>query len=77
MFLIVMGSKLVDPFGHDVVDIPLEAFCTTVESQIYAIDRRSKSGTVRQIAKSSKPKILGWSSENKSMHRISNSLQAR
>lgn len=26
MFLIVMGSKLVDPFGHDKVDIPLEAF---------------------------------------------------
>jgi len=81
MFLIVMGTKLVDPFGHDMVDIPLEAFCKTVESQIYDIDQRSKSGTVRRLAKSSKPQILGhplaWSSENKSMHRISNSLQAR
>ena len=27
----VMGTKLVDPFGHDKVDIPMEAFCETIE----------------------------------------------
>ncbi|KAL7539907.1 hypothetical protein ACHAWF_006532 [Thalassiosira exigua] len=31
MLLIVMGSKLVDPFGYDKVDIPMEAFCETIE----------------------------------------------
>ena len=43
MFLIVMGTKLVDPFGLDKVDIPMECFCATIEAQIQAIDQRSKS----------------------------------
>ena len=41
MFLIVMGTKLVDPFGTDKVDIPMEDFCATIEAQIQAIDQRS------------------------------------
>eukprot|EP00984_Skeletonema_dohrnii_P020107 scaffold9720_cov122-Skeletonema_dohrnii-CCMP3373.AAC.3 len=43
MFLIVMGTKLVDPFGYDKVDIPMECFCATIESQMQAIDQRGKS----------------------------------
>ncbi len=43
MFLIVMGSKLVDPFGLDKVDIPMECFCATIEAQMQAVDQRSKS----------------------------------
>ena len=43
MFLIVMGTKLVDPFGLDKVDIPMECFCATIESQMQAIDQRGKS----------------------------------
>ena len=42
MFLIVMGTKLVDPFGLDLIDIPMEDFCTTIEAQISAIDERAK-----------------------------------
>lgn len=56
MFLIVMGTNLVDPFGTDKVDIPLEAFCNTIESQVYAIDQRSKSGPFMEFARSSDPK---------------------
>lgn len=43
MFLILMGSKLVDPFGLDKVDIPMECFCATIEAQMQAIDQRSKA----------------------------------
>jgi len=43
MFLILMGSKLVDPFGLDKVDIPMECFCATIEAQLQAVDQRSKS----------------------------------
>jgi len=41
MFLIVMGTKLVDPFGTDKVDIPMGRFCATIEAQVQAIDQRS------------------------------------
>jgi predicted membrane chloride channel (bestrophin family) len=50
MLLIVMGSKLVDPFGLDKVDIPMEAFCATVEAQVNAIDERAKDGTILRFA---------------------------
>ena len=43
MFIIVMGTNLVDPFGTDKVDIPMERFCTTIEAQVQAIDERSKA----------------------------------
>jgi hypothetical protein len=43
MFLIVMGTKLVDPFGLDKVDIPMECFCATIEAQMQAIDQRTRS----------------------------------
>ena len=31
------------PFGLDKVDVPMEAFCATIEAQVHAIDERSKS----------------------------------
>ena len=34
ILLIVMGTKLVDPFGTDKVDVPMEAYCATVEAQV-------------------------------------------
>ncbi len=43
MLLIVMGTKLVDPFGTDMVDIPMELFCATLEAQVQTIDFRSNS----------------------------------
>jgi predicted membrane chloride channel (bestrophin family) len=48
MFLIVMGTKLVDPFGTDKVDIPMEDFCATNEAQIQAIDERSNE--IKEVA---------------------------
>ena len=53
MFLILMGSKLVDPFGLDKVDIPMECFCATIEAQMQAIDQRSKS--VIEICQDERP----------------------
>mmetsp|Transcript_36691 Transcript_36691/g.82517 ORF Transcript_36691/g.82517 Transcript_36691/m.82517 type:complete len:421 (+) Transcript_36691:330-1592(+) len=47
VLLIVMGSNLVDPFGFDKVDIPMEEFCETIEAQVHAIDERSRSGRYR------------------------------
>lgn len=38
-----------DPFGYDKVDIPFEAFCETIESQIHAIDQRGKSGASKSL----------------------------
>lgn len=38
------------PFGLDKVDIPMEAFCATVEAQVNAIDKRAKDGTIFKFA---------------------------
>ena len=38
------------PFGLDKVDIPMEAFCATVEAQVNAIDERAKDGTILKFA---------------------------
>jgi len=43
VFLASMIIKLVDPFGLDKVDIPMECFCATIEAQMQAVDQRSKS----------------------------------
>mmetsp|Transcript_12356 Transcript_12356/g.18990 ORF Transcript_12356/g.18990 Transcript_12356/m.18990 type:complete len:453 (+) Transcript_12356:45-1403(+) len=43
MFLILMGTKLVDPFGLDKVDIPMESFCAQIEAQLRAIDERNET----------------------------------
>ena len=56
MFLIVMGTKLVDPFGLDKVDIPMECFCATIEAQIQAIDQRSQS-IVRTASSGVRPDV--------------------
>ena len=34
-------SRCITPFGFDKVDIPLEAFCETVEAQVCAQDERA------------------------------------
>jgi len=58
MLLIVMGSKLVDPFGYDKVDIPMEAFCATIEAQVHAIDERARSGIIEKFARTSRPRAV-------------------
>lgn len=55
LLLIVMGTNLVDPFGYDKVDIPLEDFCETIEAQIYAIDERHRNKVLEKIFKTQKP----------------------
>uniref|UniRef100_A0A7R9ZD09 Bestrophin homolog n=1 Tax=Pseudictyota dubia TaxID=2749911 RepID=A0A7R9ZD09_9STRA len=39
--IIGVGNDMEDPFGHDVSDLPLEKFCTTIERQIEAIGQRA------------------------------------
>ncbi|KAK1733329.1 bestrophin family protein [Skeletonema marinoi] len=70
MFLIVMGTKLVDPFGSDKVDIPLECFCATIEAQVHAIDQRGKS--IIAVASNSKKAVrpLAVRSESKATFHI-------
>ena len=70
MFLIVMGSKLVDPFGFDKVDIPLEAFCETVEAQVCAQDVRA---IIEKFATSSSD-IRTRSSLNKSITKATSNI---
>ena len=38
--VIVLGSDLVDPFGNDLVDIPVLGYCETIEAQVKAISKR-------------------------------------
>lgn len=69
MLLIVMGTKLVDPFGYDKVDIPMEAFCATIEAQIIAIDKRATSGIMEDFATTTSRRL----SNN---HELRNSFEA-
>lgn len=39
---IILGTKLLDPFGKDKVDIPIERFCMAIEEQICAIQDRAE-----------------------------------
>lgn len=47
---------MVDPFGTDVVDLPLDRFCETIEIQILEIDARAERGDLRSFAKSAEAK---------------------
>jgi len=50
MTLMDMGTAMVDPFGTDLVDLPIERFCETIEAQVLTIQRRHKTGNVLQFA---------------------------
>ncbi len=56
--LIVLGSQLVDPFGDDKVDIPIELFCKTIEDQISAIIERRERGTFKELVATEKTKVI-------------------
>jgi len=58
MTLINMGSSLVDPFGTDMVDLPLERFCESIEAQVLAIQFRSKEPELVQFAESSNTRFV-------------------
>lgn len=47
--LIILGSQLIDPFGNDKVDIPMEVFCRTIEEQIAAIVERRERGEFKKL----------------------------
>ena len=53
MALMLMGSKLVDPFGTDVVDLPLDSFCEAVEIQIREVDARRKRKRMNEFVEKS------------------------
>ena len=50
MAFVVMGSDLVQPFGEDRVDLPLEFFCETIEAQAQYIRDRAKRKTLQKLA---------------------------
>lgn len=56
--LIVLGSQLVDPFGDDCVDIPIEVFCETIEDQIGAMIERRERGTFKELVATEKTKSM-------------------
>ena len=39
--IINLGTELAEPFGKDIVDLPLETYCRTVEVQIIEANNRS------------------------------------
>jgi len=51
---IILGTNMVDPFGTDRVDIPLESFCETIEAQIMGISERRKREVFTCMASSEK-----------------------
>eukprot|EP00957_Ditylum_brightwellii_P161556 12300604-Ditylum_brightwellii.AAC.1 len=56
--IIHMGTALVDPFGTDIVDLPLNRFCETIEIQIHSINKRSKQPDLMNFAEFSSAKGL-------------------
>ena len=56
--LIKLGTQLVDPFGDDQVDIPIESFCLTIEHQIDAIIQRRARGKFKELIATEKTKVL-------------------
>merc|ERR1740121_3476534 len=46
MSIIDLGTDLLDPFGEDIVDIPLEDFCRRIEKQINIIKGRRDRGNL-------------------------------
>lgn len=57
MALMLMGTKLVDPFGTDVVDLPLDSFCEAVEIQIREVDARRKRKRMHMFVEESKTDV--------------------
>ncbi|CAB9510853.1 UPF0187 protein [Seminavis robusta] len=53
MTLMDMGTAMVDPFGTDLVDLPIERFCETIEAQVVTIQRRHKDDSIIEFATTS------------------------
>jgi len=66
---VVMGSDLIQPFGVDRVDLPLEFFCETIESQTQYIRERSKRKTLLTLARASARPAQGMISKSISLGR--------
>ena len=66
MMIIVLGSELIEPFGTDRVDLPLELFCETIEVQVSQIVRRSKRKAIKRFAQSSNVEASASGSERES-----------
>lgn len=53
MLISVLGSDLVQPFGRDRVDLPLELFCQTIEVQTKQIREPGKRQNLKRLARTS------------------------
>eukprot|EP00567_Pseudictyota_dubia_P005184 CAMPEP_0197457160 /NCGR_PEP_ID=MMETSP1175-20131217/45285_1 /TAXON_ID=1003142 /ORGANISM="Triceratium dubium, Strain CCMP147" /LENGTH=453 /DNA_ID=CAMNT_0042991433 /DNA_START=9 /DNA_END=1370 /DNA_ORIENTATION=+ len=77
MTLINLGTCLVDPFGTDVVDLPLEKFCETVEAQVRAIQLRSRCPDMKHFAEFSSMDPDGSIAETDPMKLSSHLIELR
>lgn len=57
MALMDMGTAMVDPFGTDLVDLPIERFCETVEAQVLTNQSRRNTGKIMEFATHSTPRV--------------------
>jgi len=51
MAIVVLGSDMIQPFGLDQVDLPLEFFCETIERQTQHIRDRAKRRNIQRMAR--------------------------
>ena len=55
--MIYIGREIEDPFGHDVNDLPLDAFCTQIANEVDIIAAMPKPN-VQQFVRSMENKIM-------------------
>lgn len=74
MMISVLGSDLVQPFGRDRVDLPLELFCQTIEAQVNQIRKSGKSDNLKRLARVSNTGQT-WSSKARQSTSISRGIK--
>lgn len=42
MIVMLLGSQMLDPFGTDMADLPLDSFCEATEVQVLEVDKRRR-----------------------------------
>lgn len=55
---IILGTNMVDPFGTDLVDLPLDLFCKTIEEQVFAMEERASRLSYDDIARRRTPNCI-------------------
>jgi ion channel-forming bestrophin family protein len=66
MLINLLGSDLVQPFGHDKVDLPIELFCQTIESRTVQICAPGQCQNLKRLAQRSNTSQAWTSNVDKS-----------